>query len=114
MHPLDSFAKRVEKSFRTSKPKKNCSLLGLTALVLLASCSHTSSPLDLFLPKPPKTVLNKVTASNLSLANSCPDIIFKEQLENEKNKDPYEPLPPVLVVASTADLTNLEGVPAMR
>lgn len=83
----------------------------LSALVLLVSCSHTSSPIDIILPKPPKTVLDKVTATNISLANSCPDIIFKQQLENEKNKDPYEPLPPVV---SKADLTNLEGVPAMR
>jgi hypothetical protein len=83
----------------------------LSGLMLLVSCTHVSSPFDIILPKPPKTVLTKKTPSNISLANSCPEIIFKEQLEKEKNKDPYEPLPPVV---SKADLTNLEGVPAMR
>lgn len=99
MHPLDRLAFKVERSFKKRTSHKTTSLLGLVTVLVLASCTTVSNPFELILPQKPKTVLEKVTASNLSLANSSPDIIFKEQ-----EKDPYEPLPPL----------SLEGVPAMK
>lgn len=83
MHPLDKFARQVERG--TKRSYKYCSIVQLSAIMLLVTSCQTWAPLS-WLDKE-VIYLEKMTPSNLSLINSDPDTY--------KYKDNDEYLPPI-------------------
>ena len=83
MHPLDKFARQVERG--TKRSYKYCSVVQLSAIMLLVTSCQTWAPLS-WLDKE-VIYLEKMTPSNLSLINSDPDTY--------KYKDNDEYLPPI-------------------
>lgn len=84
MHPLDRFANAVE-SYKPRQSFKYCSVLQLSALILVLTSCQTLAPLS-FLKKEP-IYLEEMTPSNVSLINSDPDTY--------KYKDNDKYLPPI-------------------
>ena len=83
MHPLDRFARQVERG--TKRSYKYCSVVQLSAIMLLVTSCQTWAPLSWLEHEP--IYLEKMTPSNLSLINSDPDTY--------KYKDNDEYLPPI-------------------
>ena len=83
MHPLDKFARQVERG--TKRSYKYCSIVQLSAVMLLVTSCQTWAPLSWLENEP--IYLEKMTPSNLSLINSDPDTY--------KYKDNDEYLPPI-------------------
>lgn len=83
MHPLDKFARQVERG--TKRSYKCCSIMQLSAIMLLVTSCQTWAPLS-WLDKE-VIYLEKMTPSNLSLINSDPDTY------KYKDNDAY--LPPI-------------------
>jgi len=83
MHPLDRFARQVER--RPKRTFKYCSVLQLSFVVLLVTSCQTFAPMS-WLDKE-VVWLEKMTPSNQSLINSDPDTY--------KYKDNDEYLPPI-------------------
>ena len=84
MHPLDRFARAVE-STKTKRNYKYCSVLQLSALMLVLTSCQTFAPLS-WLEKE-VIYLEKMTPNNVSLINSDPSTY--------KYKDNDEYLPPI-------------------
>lgn len=83
MHPLDQFAKAVER-----RPKQNykyCNPIQLSLIVLLVTSCQTFAPMAWIKKEP--IYLEKMTPSNQSLINSDP--------ETYKYKDNDNYLPPI-------------------
>ena len=83
MHPLDQFARQVERGPKRSY--KYCSVVQLSAIMLLVTSCQTWAPLSFFQKEP--IYLEKMTPSNVSLINSDPDTY--------RYKDNDEYLPPI-------------------
>ena len=83
MHPLDKFARQVERG--TKRSYKYCSIVQLSAVMLLVTSCQTWAPLSWLENEP--IYLEKMTPSNQSLINSDPDTY--------KYKDNDEYLPPI-------------------
>lgn len=83
MHPLDKFARQVERGPKRSY--KCCSIMQLSAIMLLVTSCQTWAPLS-FIKKEP-IYLENMTPSNVSLINSDPDTY--------KYKDNDACLPPI-------------------
>lgn len=83
MHPLDRFARQVER--RPKRSFKYCSVVHLSALILVLTSCQSFAPLSWIKKEP--IYLEKMTPSNQSLINSDPDTY--------KYKDNDEYLPPI-------------------
>jgi hypothetical protein len=83
MHPLDKFARQVERG--PKRTYKYCSVVQLSAIMLLVTSCQTLAPLSWLEHEP--IYLEKMTPSNQSLINSDPDTY--------KYKDNDEYLPPI-------------------
>lgn len=83
MHPLDRFARAVER--RPKRTCKYCCPIQLSLVFLLVASCQTYAPLSFMKNEP--IYLEKMTPSNISLINSDPDTY--------KYKDNDEYLPPI-------------------
>ena len=83
MHPLDKFARQVERG--PKRTYKYCSVVQLSAIMLLVTSCQTLAPLSWLENEP--IYLEKMTPSNVSLINSDPGTY--------KYKDNDEYLPPI-------------------